>query len=209
MIKKFIILFLFITSISFLFYFITASATVDVNSQNILEENTKITELKVDKKAEKSQNMWTNIIVPIAVEFLGAFLGVLTALGLNLHKSKKQYKELNKSLLNELLTVKKDLEKRFSNNQEYYRYATPVWDINWAAGNLSILANRHIDKEYIHIYSKIQYAQELEREYIHSRLIENSNNTFLDSYVYSIDSARKREGKEIKDLIEDLSKEVK
>ncbi len=159
----------------------------------------------------------TDIIMPIVIEFIGAFLGIIAALWLNSFTNKKQYKELNSSLHNELLTLEQDLRKRFKENPDYYRYLTPVWDINLASGNLSILANKHIDKKYIEIYTKIQYAQELEREYIHSKLLEkndedtseNDKDTYLYSYITSINNARNREANKILDLIVKLkNKEV-
>lgn len=161
--------------------------------------------------ADKSYNVFSDLIAPVSLEFLGAFLGVLTALWLNAHANKKQYKELNESLYNELLTLEIDLDKRFKEKQDYYRYLIPIWDINLASGNLSVLANRHIDKKYIEIYSKIQYAQELEREYIHSKLLKDHNNDdFLNAYIATVDTARIREAQEIKKMIVKLNKrEVK
>lgn len=168
-------------------------------------------DLQEEDNTNKANDILTDIIVPVALEFLGAFLGVLVALGSSAHGNKKQYKKLNESLYNELLMVEKDLKTRFSEKQDYYRYATPVWDINLAAGNLSILANRHVDKKYIEIYSKIQYAQELEREYIHSKLQEeHGSGDFLKSYIATINGARVEEANEImKMILEIKSKEVK
>lgn len=166
-----------------------------------------------ESSPQKSYNANNTIGNDLLIEFIGAFLAVLSALGLNSHSNKKQYKELNKSLHNELLTLESDLNKRLTKNLDYYRYLTPVWDINLASGNLSLLSNGKINQEYIEIYSKIQYAQELEREYIHGKLMENQeneNNRFLKDYISTIDSARIREANEIKSLIDNLKKkEVK
>lgn len=167
-----------------------------------------------------------NIIIPLIVEFIGAFLGVLSALALDSHSSKKQYKEVNNSLYDELKDIEKELEERLQeDNYVYYHYLTPIWDINLSAGNLSLLTNpntrkNHIDQKYIEIYKKIQYAEELEREYAHSKLLlcQNTNKTiehkstvddFATKYITIIDEARKREATEVYKMIVDLPKDVK
>lgn len=169
------------------------------------------TKLQEEKNTDKYTDLFTDVLIPLVLEFIGAFLGVLTAIWLNSHANKKQYKELNEALYNELLALYSDLSTHLIEEEEYYRYLTPVWDINLASGNLSILTNKHIDKKYIKIYSKIQYAQELECEYIHSKLLEDSTNgNFLCAYITTINNARIREAKEILSLIDELkNKEVK
>lgn len=169
--------------------------------------DTSIPKTSYENNISNENDIIFNAVIPIAVEFLGAFLGVLTALGLNSHTTKKQYIALNNSLYNELLILESDLQEHLKQDQDFYRYLTPVWDINLAAGNLSILTNKHIDKKYIEIYSKIQYAQELEREYVHSKLLEKKDNEFLSNYTNTINNARIREAREIIILIGNLKKE--
>lgn len=208
--KKCIPYFVIVVTGIFLFGFVCV-VHAEENAQVMIMQTsgTDSAKEKIDSDDE-SYKVFSDLIAPISLEFLGAFLGVLTALGLNAHASKKQYKELNESLYNELLTLETDLNKRFNEKQDYYRYLTPIWDINLASGNLSVLVNKHIDKKYIEIYSKIQYAQELEREYIHSKVLEmNSDNRFLIDYIITIDSARIREAKEICELISKIKKDVK
>lgn len=163
----------------------------------------------------------TDIILPLCLEFFGAFLGVLTALALDSYSEKKQWDDVNSSLLTELQSIGIELEDRKQDDYSYYQYITPVWDINMAAGNLSLLthsksAKNYIKKDYIDIYAKIHYAQSLERDYIQGRLLMrnflNSENTvdgIADDYINHIDSARKAEALLILEMIQKLPKEAK
>ena len=165
----------------------------------------------VDESSNNRSNVMTDVIIPVGLEFLGAFLGILTALAVNRYIEGRQYKELNRSLYQELKKVLTDLSDH--DRKEFYRYLTPAWDIYLASGQLALLASGKIRKEYLEIYSKIQYAQELEQEYIHSKLIatnENSSLTrdsFKEIYIQTINKARNREASEIMQLIEQLPKE--
>ena len=205
--KKIIFAFLFLIvlgcfSINFITYAEQYEESQD-SATEVVNENSS-------NNPPPKNNILANVVLPVSLEFLGAFLGVLTALWLNFHLNKKQYKEINESLHKELLTLREDLNTQITKKHEYYRYSIPVWEINLASGNLSVLVYKHIDKKYIEIYSKIQYAQELEREYIHSRLLETNDKTdFLNAYINAIDSARIREAEEIKEMINKIeNKEV-
>lgn len=156
-------------------------------------------------------DVMTDVIIPVGLEFLGAFLGILTALAVNRYIEGQQYKELNRSLYQELQKVLTDLSDH--DRKEFYRYLTPAWDIYLASGQLALLASGKIRKEYLEIYSKIQYAQELEQEYIHSKLMATNENgsltkdDFKKIYIQAINKARNREASEIMQLIEKLPKE--
>lgn len=163
----------------------------------------------------------TDIFQPLCVEFFGAFLGVLTALALESYSEKKQWDEVNTSLFNELQKIGIELEDRKKDDYSYYQYVTPIWDINMAAGSLSLLTHsksgkNYIKKDYIDIYAKIHYAQSLERDYIQGRLlIRSTYNTdavgddVADGYINQIDLARKHEALLILEMIQKLPKEAK
>lgn len=146
-----------------------------------------------------------DVISQIAMEFLGAFLGVLAAITTDKQLEKKQYKEINHSLYEELQKVYSD---RIENEKaDFYQYSTPIWDIYMASGRLTLLATGNIEKEYIQIYSKIQYAQSLEQEYIHSIIVSSSErNEFSKKYIDLINEAREREANNIIQMISALPK---
>ena len=162
-----------------------------------------------DNPSEDTQSQGVGeFIVSVIIEFFGAFLGVLAALYLESRSENKQWDDVNASLLEELLNIGKDLEERMKNDYIYYQYATPVWDINMAAGNLSTLTHPHsskkqINKEYIEIYVSIHYAQALERDYIQGRLLMLGKNC-NDDFFRAIDEARKAQCKSILKMINEL-----
>lgn len=163
----------------------------------------------------------TDIILPLCVEFFGAFLGVLTALALESYSEKKQWDDVNASLLTELQKIGIELEDRKEDDYSYYQYVTPIWDINMAAGNLSLLTHsksgkNYVKKDYIDIYAKIHYAQSLERDYIQGRLLihnayatDSFGDDVADGYINQIDLARKQEALLILEMIQKLPKEAK
>ena len=187
----------------------TSETVADNNSHNNAPQTT-------------SQNTFlTDILQPLCVEFFGAFLGVLTALASKSYTERKQWDEVNTSLFNELQKISTELEDRKQDDYSYYQYVTPIWDINMAAGSLSLLTHskfgkNYIKKDYIDIYARIHYAQSLERDYIQGRLlIRSAYNTddlgdgVADGYINQIDLARKQEALLILEMIQKLPKEAK
>lgn len=161
-------------------------------------------------------NFVTDFLIPLCMETLGAFGGFLSAIAISRRTSRQQRQELDLSLRNEIETIRDELESRLAQKEDFswYQYSIPVWEINLASGLLSSLANHHIYKKYIGVYSKIQYAQELEREYTHSKLLQDSyastqKDSFLSSYITSTDAARKDCAKSIYEMILELLKDVK
>lgn len=195
---------------------ITASTEVD---SVISTQETAVSEIldSGDIPGEETQSIWVTIVFPLFLEFLGAFLGVFLALWLESRGQAQQAKEVNENLYLELIGIGKELEKRLNNEDyDYYQYVTPVWDINMAAGNLSLLTQtrrkkKNIHQEYIEIYAAIHYAQTLERDYIQGKLLPHSvgSDRAVTNYLNTIDKARKREAKAIYEKIKKLPKEVK
>lgn len=150
-----------------------------------------------------------NILSSVIVEMLGAFLGFLSAIALTNRSNRKQMKELDASLLDELRKICKELEERLEDkeSEDYFRYQTPIWEISLQSGTLALVINNKVYNKYIQIYSKIQYAQDLESEYVHAKLNEKvdekkgEKECFVNRYIRTIDLARKREAKDIYEYI--------
>ena len=144
----------------------------------------------------------------VLIEMVGAFLGFLSAIMLANRSNRKQMKELDVSLMNELRKIFNELEERFEDEdpEDYYRYQTPIWEINLESGALALVVNNKVYNKYIKIYSKIQYAQELEAEYVHAKLHENKyeEECFVYRYAETINKARKREAKDIYEYIKNM-----
>lgn len=169
-----------------------------------------------DKEAvEYAGIKWTdviNICSSVLVEMLGAFLGFLSAIVLTNRSNKKQMVELDTSLLSELNKIFNELEERLKDNisEDYFRYQTPIWEISLESGVLALVVNNKVYKKYIQIYSKIQYAQDLETEYVHAKVYEEVKERrdkkvcFVDRYIETLDTARKREAKEIYEYIKKM-----
>lgn len=163
-----------------------------------------------------SLNFFVDFLIPLGIQILGVAGGLLGTIAIGKLTNKRQRRELDFSLRNEIKTIHDELELRLAQEEDYswYQYSTPVWDINLASGSLSFLANHHIYKKYIGIYSNIQYAQELEKEYTHSKLLQDSyaikhEGGFLNDYISDTDAARKECAKKICKMILELLKDVK
>lgn len=161
---------------------------------------------------QENEELKQNLALSLLVEFVGAFLGVLTALALNKYSENKSIANLEKELLDELSSIRKELEERINQEKDFifYRYSTPIWDINLAAGNLSLFINRTEYKSYIKVYAKIQYAQSLENEYANiMQLSDDKSEESFDEYKSTIEFGRKREAQNILNMIIELKKDVK
>ena len=163
-----------------------------------------------------SFNPITDFVIPLCMQTLGVFGGFFSAIAISKHTSKKQRQELDISLRNEIETIRDELALRLSQEEDFswYQYPIPIWEINLASGSISSLTNHRIYKKYIGVYAKIQYAQGLEKEYTHSKLLQSScavgkKDSFLNDYIESTDAARKDCAKSIYEMILDLLKDVK
>lgn len=119
-----------------------------------------------------SLSLFSDIIIPLIFEILAAFFGVFGAIWLSRKDAREKRKELVRSLRKELETIKTELDERllYMGTSDYYRYPTQTWDINTRSGALDGLSLNDY-KIYIDIYSKIEFAHEIEREWFHSSLI--------------------------------------
>lgn len=156
---------------------------------------------------------YVGAIGTILVEILGAFLGFLSAIAFANRSNKKQREELNDSLYYELKTIYNELDDRLKDEDigDYYRYLTPLWEISLSSGTLTLVTNSLIYNKYIKIYSKIQYAQDLEREYLHTKLFAKTEDLtgFANRYINTIDKERQNEAKSIRDEIyQNILKEI-
>lgn len=123
--------------------------------------------------SEMSLDFWIDILFPLLLEIIGAFLGVFGAIWLSKKDDREKRKELVRSIKEELKKISGELEKRIMHREEsdYYRYPTQIWDINTRSGALNGLTLSDY-KTYIEIYSLIEFAQEMEREWFHSGTIQ-------------------------------------
>ena len=183
----------------------------DISSTEFVTNSAQNSHREVDK-------IIGEFLFTFLIEFFAAGLGVLSALWVDKHSENKQYEQINQSLHAELLKIRDDLNERIGKgNYIYYRYLTPVWDINMAAGGLTLFTSidkknhkGRIDQKYINIYTKIQYAQELERDYIHWKLLEANDPTGkIKNDIIAIDNERNDIANEIFNLIVALEREVK
>lgn len=140
--------------------------------------------------AEVSLDFWTDILFPLLLEILGAFLGVFGAIWLSRKDARGKRKELIRSIKEELTTIKRELEERmkYKGTNDYYRYPTQIWDINIRSGVLDGLTLSDY-KTYVEIYSLIEFAQETEREWFHSSLIVDKKND-TNGYVSALNDKR-------------------
>ena len=187
--------------------------TQDLTSYTSLENETPkdevVTEIDSEKKTDSKTkvNFVTDVVIPVIIEFLGAFLGVISAIWLSRNDERKKIKELNSSIQRELLTIYHDLKDYLEKEKdEFYRYDTTIWDINLTSGAFNNLDYSTYAK-YITIYSKIKYAQEIEREWSHSVIISNPSE-IAKNFIEATNLERKRLGNEIlKDIKKIVMKE--
>lgn len=76
---------------------ISQKVFVEIVPDNADSDNNKITRNDDFKEA-----ITTNVVIPVIMEFLGAFLGIIAALALDRRTQQKNYEELNNNLLSEL-----------------------------------------------------------------------------------------------------------
>ena len=148
-------------------------------------------------------NICEDVIIPLLIEFFGAFLGILSAIGLSNSNKHQKHNELNQSLKSELIRIKEELiEHIHSGGKDYYRYATPTWDIHMKSGTFNDIDYDKY-KKYIDVYSKIEYAQEVEREWTHSVLMADISK-IGKAYIDTMNNERLKRAQEIIDAIESL-----
>ena len=155
---------------------------------------------ETNKKNDSQINIYTDIILPVVMEAIGACLGILGAVYLSGCDIRKKRRVLDCNLQNELIEIKKELEKHINaSGTDYYRYATPIWDLIIKSGTLDSLDYTKYER-YINIYSKIQYAQEVEREWTHSMLLPDKTN-FNKIYTEIMNNERLNIAEEINQAI--------
>lgn len=187
---------------------VSTNITTQDNTTSLCNQNNNYAEIEKEKS---DKNIFFDLVFPFIIEFFGAFLGIIAAILLDSLFEKQKYKSINQELFEELTSIKEELNERYSDQKDdvYFRYLTPVWNIHMESGNLELLT-KIIHQKYIDIYTKIQYAQELENEYIHCRFLmstinQNNNNTcFNQIYINEINNLRNEQAVEIIDLIDKL-----
>ena len=149
-------------------------------------------------------SIMSDLFVPIGTEFLGAFLGVIGALWLDKRNARKKCQEMEISLTKELKKIYLDLQAHIeADGKDYYRYATPVWNIHMASNAFSNMDyNKYI--QFSDVYSKIWYAQELEKDWSQGALIPNLTN-FGKRYLDTLNHERLRIAQEIMEEIKKLT----
>lgn len=159
--------------------------------------------------ADPSLNIIVDILIPFALECIGAFFGVFGAIWLSKRETREKRREMVRSLKEELSNINSELEERlqYKGNRDYYRYPTQIWDINTRSEILGSLSLKDY-KIYMDIYSQIKFAQEIEREWFHSSLIigrcSGSEDDYRVRYVMALDNKRWELAENIHKLIADL-----
>lgn len=151
---------------------------------------------EVCNPSSEKLNVVTEIVIPFSLQAFGAFGGVLGAFYLSNRESRRQNAELELSLRDELQILLDELEERIKSKDDYlmFRYSIPAWESGLTSGILSSPSCRETYKKYIEVYSHIQYAQELEKEYTQAKINESSQNvtnigktdSFLQRYISNI-----------------------
>ena len=173
------------------------------NSDVVVEErdDTLAEEISNSEDVKELPQSIADVVGTIGVEFVGAFLGFLFAIAFANRSNRKQTKELDRSLHNELEVIYNELNTRLKDEEfsDFYCYQTPIWEINLASGTLALVTNSLVFNKYIKVYSKIQYAQTLEKEYLHAKLFakDDEPSSFAYRYILAIDKARRREAEGI------------
>lgn len=145
--------------------------------------------------AETSLNFLGDVLIPLLLEVIGAFLGVFGAIWLSKKEIRGKRRELVRSLKEELRKINAELEERlqYKGNRDYYRYPTQIWDINIRSEILGNLPLKDY-KIYMDVYSQIEFAQEIEREWFHSSLVMGkpsaSEDCIQENYVITLDKKR-------------------
>lgn len=156
--------------------------------------------------AETSLNFLGDVFIPLLLEVIGAFFGVFGAIWLSSKETRVKRRELVRSLKEELMKINAELEERlkYKGNRDYYRYPTQIWDINTRSEILGSLSLKDY-KIYIDVYSQIEFAQEIEREWFHSSLIIGNSSPadkcIQENYVITLDNKRW-------ELAEDIHKSI-
>ena len=140
------------------------------------------------------ESLGVNVLIPLLLEIAGAFLGVFGAIWLSKKETREKRRELVRSLNEELKSIQNELRLRLQQEErnDYYRYPTQIWSINARAGALQGLSLKDY-KIYIELYSQIEFAQEIEREWFRCSFLldrQNNNEEIRRSYVEALNKER-------------------
>ena len=155
----------------------------------------------------------TDVLIPILIEFIAVFLGVLIGSIITKRQDSVQLFRMEDKLVEELLRIKKELLAVKDKEDYVFFYNTPNWEIYLASGGLTsfytldklkskrkkAVAKRC--KSIIDVYYEISYARNLEDSYY--LLLSKAQSESIDmEYCRKMDELRKEE----KDIIFELIK---
>lgn len=132
-----------------------------------------------------------NFLVELLPTFIGAFLAFLSALLVQTIDGRKKEKELRKSveksIREELKSIKASLEEAKGDNSLYFRYNCPVWEMCINSGYLFSLSGNKLCLEFEKIYMNIESANNIEKEYFSASLSNNAPGNL----IYRFDQERR------------------
>lgn len=166
-------------------------------------------------------NIMYDFIIPLSIEFIGAFLGFFFAIQLGNITKQQQLKNVNIELFSELRVIANDIKSTYqlreNTNGEItgghvdivFLYQTPKWDILLSAGELATIVNKSkkTNIDFLDIYSDIFHAQSLENEYLTAKRNANSNDSFFETYITKIKEEKLKIAIQIYTKISQLHKE--
>lgn len=154
--------------------------------------------------------MFCEIIKSLLTQAIGAAIGVYLGIWVSRRNDRKKAKEIVKMLQNELKVIHDELldrQKTEDGNILFYRYSTPVWDTCIREGILSkVPYTEYI--EFVKIYSKIYYAQEVECQWSNGVITNHSNSRLREDYINAMDDERKKLSQEIDEAIKKTMEEI-
>ena len=142
--------------------------------------------------------------------FIGAFLGfgfaLLVEFIMTRYSSKKTEKDVLEKIASELDALLADL-KNYTTLPTYFRYQCDVWEMSINSGHLlSISSNLKYDK-FIEVYSKINFANALEKSYFDLKMLQAQSSNDKDNLIANTIKKFEEERIERKNqIVEDIQK---
>lgn len=126
------------------------------------------------------------------LQIIGSAIGIVLGLWVSKHKDRKIAKDIDTRLKNELGIIQSELEQRMKRQgRDFYMYSTPVWDICVKEGSFSKLDYGKY-KQYIGVYTKIQYAQKVEEQWSNGVLANDLDKDFKKQYTEVMNEERNK-----------------
>ena len=112
------------------------------------------------------------------------------------------------SLNDELGKVYIDISRRVYEKEVFFRYEIPVWEASLKS-NIHIEIPYEVYKDYVDVYQMIEYANLIEMEWCHCRIMDQTGtgeNLIRKSYIEMMATEREKLSAQIKKQIENVLK---